>query len=163
MDTNNIKALVMDVDGTLTDGKLYIGKNGEEFKAFSCKDGCGISMELIPCGVIPVIITGRKSEILENRCRELGIVHLFQGVADKTEKLSEIIDTLKIAINEVAYIGDDLNDLPCMDYIKKGHGIIGCPKDASKPVKEIADYICSKEGGDGAVRDFIDFLLYDIK
>lgn len=150
-----IKYLVMDVDGTLTDGKIYMGNNGEMMKAFSIKDGCGIHDILLPAGIIPVIITGRKSDIVVNRCREIGIETIYQGVSNKIEKLLSITSDL----SEVAYIGDDINDLSCMEPVKEAGGKIGCPADAVKKVKELADFISVKNGGDGAVRDFIEWLV----
>src|SRR5699024_4690020 len=123
---------IMDVDGTLTDGKIYIGNSGELMKAFSIKDGCGIHDILIPAGVIPVIITGRISEILLNRCKELGITDIYQGITNKIEKLKEITNEL----STVAYIGDDINDLSCMLPIKEAGGIIGCPRNATKKVRD---------------------------
>ena len=150
-----IKYFVMDVDGTLTDGKIYMGQNGEIMKAFNIKDGCGIHGILIPAGIKPVIITGRTSKIVVNRCMELGISEVHQGISDKVGKLNEITDDLK----SVAYIGDDINDLSCMKLIKAAGGIIGCPADAVEKVKEIADYIAGHNGGDGAVRDFIEWLV----
>ena len=145
----------MDVDGTLTDGKIYMSNTGELMKAFSIKDGCGIHDILIPAGIIPVIITGRSSAILLNRCRELGITNIYQGISNKVEKLSEVTKDL----STVAYIGDDINDLRCMKLIKDAGGIIGCPADAVEKVKEVAVYIAKHNGGDGAVRDFIEWLL----
>ena len=150
-----IKYFVMDVDGTLTDGKIYMGSNGEMMKAFSIKDGCGIHDILIPAGIIPVIITGRKSEILLNRCRELGIKDIYQGISNKIEKLLEITEEL----SEIAYIGDDINDLSCMLPIKEVGGIVGCPRNAVKKIRDIADFISIYDGGDGAVRDFIEWII----
>lgn len=155
MNKKNIKYLVMDVDGTLTDGKIYIGNDGEAVKAFNIKDGCGIHDIAIPAGIEPVIITGRTSKILENRCKELGIRILYQGVSNKNEKLGTITKDYSV----VAYIGDDINDISCMLSIKEVGGIAGCPKDAVKKVIEIADFIASHNGGDGAVRDFIEWLV----
>lgn len=145
----------MDVDGTLTDGKIYMGNNGEMMKAFSIKDGCGIHDILLPAGIIPVIITGRKSDIVVNRCREIGIEKIYQGVSNKIEKLLSITSNL----SEVAYIGDDINDLSCMEPVKEAGGKIGCPADAVKKVKELADFTSVKNGGDGAVREFIEWLV----
>ncbi len=149
----------MDVDGTLTDGKIYMGINGEFFKAFSIKDGYGIYNILIPTGITPVIITGRKSKILENRCKELGIENIYQGVGNKIEKLDELLSNGDSTYANVAYIGDDLNDLSCMIPVKKSGGLIGCPADAAEKVKELADYICNNNGGSGAVREFIEWLI----
>ena len=149
-----IKFLVMDVDGTLTDGKIYMGGNGEVMKAFSIKDGCGIHDILLPAGIVPVIITGRSSDIVVNRCREIGITELHQGVSDKLAKLTNIISDL----STVAYIGDDLNDIHVMKVVKEASGIVGCPADAVERVKEIADFISSRNGEDGAVREFIEWI-----
>ena len=150
-----IKYLVMDVDGTLTDGKIYMGNDGEVMKAFSIKDGCGIHDILIPAGITPVIITGRTSKIVEKRSSEIGINEIHQGILNKIEKLLSITDDL----SSVAYIGDDINDLSCMKPVKEAGGKIGCPADAVKKVKEIADFISTKNGGDGAVREFIEWLV----
>lgn len=151
----NIKFLVMDVDGTLTDGKIYMGSTGELIKAFDIKDGCGIHDIAIPAGIIPMIITGRTSKILENRCRELEITEVHQGVSNKIEKLCELVNDLSL----VAYIGDDINDLVCMKGVKEAGGIVGCPADAVKAVQMVSDYICEKIGGSGAVREFIDWIV----
>lgn len=154
-----IKALVMDVDGTLTDGKIYMGSDGELMKAFNIKDGCGIHDILIPAGVVPIIITGRTSKILENRCKELGIRELHQGVRDKVSKLEEILQSKEIEYENIAYIGDDINDLDVMRKIKNVGGLIGCPSDAAKSVVELADFVSYRNGGDGAVREFIEWIV----
>lgn len=156
---SKIKYFIMDVDGTLTDGKIYMGSDGELCKAFDIKDGCGIHDILLPAGIIPIIITGRTSKILKNRCREIGISQLFQGIRDKKEALDEILRKAGDTYNRVAYIGDDINDLCCMDPIKKADGLIGCPSDAAKQVKDLADFISAKPGGNGAVREFIEWVL----
>lgn len=149
----NIKMLVMDVDGTLTDGRIYIGANGEVMKAFDVKDGYAI-VHLREKGIEPVIITGRSSEIVQERAKELGIIELYQGVSDKLQQLKFVAQKLNCRLDEVAYIGDDLNDLECIDYC----GITGCPSDAVNSVREKVQYICRNEGGRGAVREFIDWL-----
>ena len=109
----------MDVDGTLTDGKIYMGPSGEVLKSFNIKDGCGIHDILLPNNVTPVIITGRTSKIVLNRCQELGIKEVHQGISNKVEKLKCLITDLKF----VAYIGDDINDLSCMKAVKAAGGI----------------------------------------
>ena len=153
-----IKFLVMDVDGTLTDSKIYMGNSGEMMKAFNIKDGCGIHDLLPQNNILPVIITGRKSAILENRCRELGITELHQGISDKLDKLDEILKKYNGIYENVAYIGDDINDLDCMNMISQRGGIVGSPRDAVKQVKEIASFVSEKNGGDGAVREFIEWI-----
>lgn len=150
-----IKYLVMDVDGTLTDGKIYMGAHGEMMKAFNIKDGCGIHDIAIPGGIIPVIITGRTSEIVKKRCGELGIQQVYQGIKNKIEQLNSIADDL----SQVAYIGDDINDLSCMISVKEAGGVVGCPADAVERVKEISDFVALHNGGDGAVRDFIEWII----
>lgn len=150
-----IKYLVMDVDGTLTDGKIYMGNDGEMMKAFDIKDGCGIHDILIPAGITPVIITGRSSKILENRCKELGITNLHQGIRNKVEKLL----TITTDLSTVAYIGDDINDLSCMEPIKEAGGLVGCPADAVRKVIDLADFVSKRNGGNGAVREFIEWIV----
>ena len=150
-----INYLVMDVDGTLTDGKIYMSSCGEAMKAFNIKDGYGIHDICIPAGITPVIITGRKSVIVLNRCKELGIKDVHQGVIDKLGKLKALI----VDLSSIAYIGDDLNDLPCMSEVKAAGGVVGCPADAVEKVKEISDYVSPHNGGDGAVRDYIEWII----
>ncbi len=155
----NVKYLVLDVDGTLTDGHIYMGQNGEVMKAFSCKDGYGIAHIAIPNGITPVIITGRISNIVENRAKELGIVEIHQNIADKFPKLMEILEKNGGKLSECAYCGDDMNDYDCMTRIKDAGGIIGCPADACQEVIELSDYVAKKDGGRGAVREFIEWLV----
>lgn len=150
-----IKLFVMDVDGTLTDGKLYIGANGELFKAFSIKDGMGIK-KLIKNGIIPVIITGRFSEIVAFRGKELGIPEIYQGVENKLACLIDIASKYGCSLKEIAYIGDDENDLECM----RECGICGCPSNAALLVKQISHYCSEYGGGNGAVRDFIEYIIH---
>lgn len=159
-----IKFLVMDVDGTLTDGKIYIGDKGELFKAFDVKDGYGIKHILDECNIVPVVITARQSEILRLRCRELGIVELHQGILEKLSVLQGVIEKYSLndgtaySLENVAYIGDDILDLQCMKPIEKAGGSTGCPKDAVREVQEVAEYISAFNGGRGAVRDYIEWL-----
>lgn len=154
-----IKYLVMDVDGTLTDGKIYMGRTGEICKAFNVKDGCGIH-DILPKHLIePVVITTRSSLFLKKRCEELGIKKVYQGVTDKKERLKEILTAEQAQLCNVAYIGDDMNDFSCMTMIKQAGGLVGCPEDSVSGVKEIADFISGKGGGEGAVREFIDWIV----
>lgn len=152
-----IKYLVMDVDDTLTDGKIYIGNEGEIFKAFYVKDGYAIHYILPIYGITPVIITGRDSVIMEKRCAEVGVNLLYQGVSDKISVLRDVVKGA--SLDCVAYIGDDLNDLECMQLIKEEGGLIGCPSDAIKQVKVIASFQSTKTGGNGAVREFIEYIM----
>lgn len=150
-----VKMLIMDVDGTLTDGGIYIGSDGEVFKRFNAKDGYAIANILPNYIITPVVLTGRKSKIVENRCKELGIEKLIQGCSDKFAVLQSIIRQEECAIEDIAYIGDDLNDLECM----KVCGVRGCPADACKEIIEISDFISTKNGGQGAVREFIEWIV----
>lgn len=154
-----IKILVMDVDGTLTDGKINISEKGELFKSFNVKDGYGIANLLPKMNILPVIITGRNSEIVKERCKDLNIELLYQGINDKIFQLKEVLYKLNLTADQVAYIGDDLNDLDCLEYV----GISACPSDAVSLVKERVNYICKNKGGNGAVREFIDWLAMENK
>lgn len=163
MNKKNIKLLFMDVDGTLTDGKIYMGNDGEIFKAFSIKDGYGIAHILKEADIIPVIITARESEIVKRRCKELGIDLCIQNCPNKKEKMIEICGEYGIVSDkngkfpQTAYIGDDLMDLECMKISE----FCGCPGDAVKEIKAISDFISPHDGGDGAVRAFIEWFLYE--
>lgn len=153
-DLSNIKMLVMDVDGTLTDGKIYVGDSGEVFKAFNVRDGYRL-IHMDKYNIIPVIITGRKSEILTKRAAELKIEEVHQGVDDKLRVLEKVIERYQLTYENVAYIGDDVNDLACMEvcYLK------ACPADAIGEVIDVVDYVCNSNGGNGAVREFIDLIV----
>lgn len=105
-------------------------------------------------GIIPVIITGRKSKIVENRAKELGITELYQGVGDKFAQLKKVAEKYNAAPEEIAYIGDDLNDLACIEYC----GLTACPADAVDEVKRKVTYVCKVNGGEGAVREYVEFL-----
>lgn len=152
-----IEYLIMDVDGTLTDGKIYIGQDGEIMKAFSVKDGYAISSLMRDAGVQPVIITARESQILINRCKELGIERLIQGQHNKLETVYDIVG--KKNLDKCAYFGDDRLDLECMKNIKDAGGIVGCPVDAIHEVKAISNYVCVNKGGEGALREFVEWML----
>lgn len=148
-----VKLLAMDVDGTLTDGRIYIGSDGEMMKAFDVKDGYGI-VRFRQAGGIPAIITGRQSKIVEARCRELGITELKQGVSDKLSCLMALAEKYHLEREEIAYMGDDLNDLACIEYA----GISACPGDAAEAVRQSCSYVCTSVGGRGAVREFLEWL-----
>ena len=152
-----IKYLIMDVDGTLTDGKIYMGPNGETMKSFSVKDGMVINCILKPMNIVPVIITARNSSIVQNRCDELGIKEVYQGKLNKLITLKEIVGEDGLC----AYFGDDILDLKCMHPIKEAGGIVACPADAVKEVKAVADYVCINKAGEGALREFAEWLVSD--
>ena len=158
MDASRIKWLVMDVDGTLTDGKIYMGPDGEVMKAFDIKDGYGIAAILPKLGIEPVVITGRRSEIVERRCAELGVKQLYQGVGNKLLMLADMLEEKGSSLGEVAFIGDDLNDLECMIAIKESGGLAACTCDAAEVLRGHSAYTTKRAGGNGAVRELIDWL-----
>jgi 3-deoxy-D-manno-octulosonate 8-phosphate phosphatase (KDO 8-P phosphatase) len=149
----NIKLLVIDVDGVLTDGKLYYTQEGESFKIFDVKDGLGIR---IANQIISIaIISGNTSPIIAKRASVLGIVHVFLGIEDKASCLSALSHHLQLSKQHIAYIGDDLNDLVVSELV----GIFACPKNAHASVVARSNYHLQAKGGDGAVREFIDAML----
>lgn len=151
------KLFVMDVDGTLTDGKIYMSSGGEAFKAFDIKDGYGIKNILKKFCIQTAVITGRKSKIALRRAEELDVDYLFQGVNDKCLCLKQLVEKIPCTMEEVVYVGDDVNDLECMEKA----GLSCCPSDAHESVKKAADYVSSRRGGEGAVREIIDMIVAD--
>ena len=149
-----IKLVLLDVDGTLTDGGIYRGNNGEELKRFNVKDGYVI-VNAQKLGIEFGIITGRKSELVEIRSNELKIKYLYQGISEKTVILKEIMQKTELKKEEIAYMGDDLNDI----LIMKQSGLTGAPKDAADEVIQIVDFVSGKNGGSGAVREFVEYIL----
>lgn len=149
-----IKLIILDVDGTLTDGKLYISNSGEEMKAFNVKDGLAISRAL-SLGKKIAIITGKTSNIVSLRAKELGIKEVYQGIKNKISVLNELLIKYNITYENVAYMGDDLIDLSVMKQVK----LSGAPKDSVPEILEISNFISTRNGGDGAVREFIEYIL----
>ena len=149
-----IRCLVLDVDGVLTKGEIIYTSTGEEIKAFHAKDGLGLTLAHT-MGLYTAIITGRTSPMVERRVKELKISHLQMGSHNKSEGLQELLKVLPITADEVAYIGDDLNDLGIMSKV----GLPITPQDGAKEVKDIAHYICQAKGGEGAVREAVEYIL----
>jgi 3-deoxy-D-manno-octulosonate 8-phosphate phosphatase (KDO 8-P phosphatase) len=150
---NQITCLVLDVDGVLTDSRIYITDKGEEIKAFNSKDGHGLKI-ILRAGIEVVIITGRISGALEHRARELGIKHVIQDAKDKRAALMEVAVRLGIEPAHMAYMGDDV-DLPAMAIC----GMTFAPADAMDMVKDRAEIVTRNPGGHGAVREAIEILL----
>ena len=149
-----LKLLVLDVDGVLTDGKLYLSDSGEEIKAFNTLDGHGRKV-LKASGVDVAIITGRKSRLVEMRAGNLGIAHLYQGVEDKLSAFRELIGKLGLQPQQVAFMGDDLVDLPAM----RRAGLALTVPAAPALVKQHAHYVSERSGGDGAVREVCELIM----
>lgn len=151
---SQISLLALDVDGVLSDGRLHYGNSGEETKAFYTADGLGIKM-LQAQGVQVAIITGRSSDIVARRARELGIAHLVQGRDDKLQALRELIETLDLDMSQVAYMGDDLPDLSAIQAAALGMTVA----DGDEFVASHADWRSQHPGGRGAVREACEFIL----
>lgn len=149
-----IKIFITDVDGVLTDGRIILGSGGLELKAFHAQDGLGLHLAK-KSGLKIAVITGRYSEAVERRGRELDFDYVFQGVTDKKSVLREILNKEGLTLDETAYIGDDLNDLPILKLV----GVRLAVGNAAVEVKESADYITRKEGGQGAVREAVELIL----
>ena len=150
----NIKLAVFDVDGVLTDGKLILGENGNEYKSFHVRDGHGLVM-LLETGCMVAVITARSSNIVAERMASLGIDYVYQGENDKGARLQKLIDELGLKPDQVAYVGDDVIDLPAM--VKVGLPI--AVADAHPEVKNYADWITENRGGQGAVREVCELIM----
>lgn len=150
----NIKLLVLDVDGVLTNGQIFFDGHGEALKVFHTQDGLGIAAAG-QVGLKTAIITGRISDMVRVRAAELKIDDLYQGAKDKVSALKEIVKKRNLTLQQVAYVGDDLNDLPAL-------AIVGMPcavANAVSEVKDCAKYIAAHDGGQGAVREIIEVIL----
>lgn len=150
-----IKLLCSDVDGVMTDNKLHISATGELFKTFNARDGWALKEILPKNGIEPAVITGRKSQIVPKRCEELGVSLVFCGRDDKNAVVTQLAQEKGYSLSEIAFIGDDYNDLPAI----KLAGISGCPSDAIEPVKAAVTYICKAKGGEGALREFAEWMV----
>lgn len=149
-----VRLLVLDVDGVLTDGRLYFSEDGQELKAFDTQDGHGIKM-LQQAGILCAIITGRNTQLVARRAANLGIKHLLQGREDKGVALIALSTELAIPLNEIAYVGDDWPDLPAI--IMAGFSV--AVANAHREVRTYADFITTARGGRGAVREVCDLIL----
>lgn len=150
----NIKLLVLDVDGVLTDNSLYYHANGEALKRFNVRDGQGIKLAQA-YDIELAIISGRESDIVKNRCDELKITHVYQHCHDKGKRIQLLATELGISLEETAYMGDDILDVPPIELV----GLPVCPKDAHPTVLQRAKIITETTGGNGCVREIIDLIL----
>lgn len=149
-----IKLLVLDVDGVLTDGSLFYSKDGELLKRFNVRDGQGIKLAQA-YNLEIAIVSARETEIVKNRFTELGVKHIYQHCYDKSKKIKELASELKISIEEIAYIGDDILDIPPLEIV----GLPICPKDAHPSAMSKAKLVTEASGGAGCVREIIDLIL----
>jgi 3-deoxy-D-manno-octulosonate 8-phosphate phosphatase (KDO 8-P phosphatase) len=149
-----IRLLVLDVDGVLTDGRLYFGPRGEALKAFHVRDGVGLK-QLQRAGLTVAVISGRRSRMVASRCRELGVHHVLQGVADKLTALTTLCARLKLTLAACACVGDDVPDVPLMRAAALSFAVA----DAHHAARRAADVVTRLPGGRGAVREVCDHLL----
>ena len=150
-----LRLLLTDVDGVLTDNGVYYWENGEVLKRFSIRDGMGVERLRNLCGIDTGIVTGEWSPSVTRRAEKLQIRELHLGVKDKAARLEEIVTKTGIAWESIAFIGDDVNDL---DVLKRV-GLSACPSDAMPEVSRIVDYRCGMKGGDGAFREFAEWII----
>jgi 3-deoxy-D-manno-octulosonate 8-phosphate phosphatase (KDO 8-P phosphatase) len=150
-----IRLAIFDVDGVLTDGSLFLGDNGEEYKAFNSRDGHGMKM-LVRNGVETAIITGRTSRVVEHRCRDVEIKHLFQGAAEKLPVFEALIGKLGLSPEQAAFVGDDIVDLPIMRRV----GLSVAVHDAHPLIREYSHWVTPSPGGRGGAREFCEMLMY---
>jgi 3-deoxy-D-manno-octulosonate 8-phosphate phosphatase (KDO 8-P phosphatase) len=151
---SRIRLVVFDVDGVLTDGNLYIGDDGQEYKAFHSRDGHGIKM-LMGHGVEVAIITGRTSRVVEHRMKNLGISHVYQGKLEKLPAFQELTQKLGVSEEQTAYVGDDVVDLPVMRRV----GLAIAVQDAHPLVRQHSHWQTPNSGGRGAARDVCELIM----
>jgi len=149
-----IRALFIDVDGVLTDGGMYYTDAGEAMKKFNTRDGMGIERAR-EHGILPIILTREESHIVVKRGEKLQVQETHTGVRDKLQEATRILSRLHLSFSEAAFIGDDLYDIPLLEKV----GLSFCPADAVAEVKQIATYTCMKKGGEGVVREVVEYLL----
>jgi 3-deoxy-D-manno-octulosonate 8-phosphate phosphatase (KDO 8-P phosphatase) len=149
-----IRLLVLDVDGVMTDGKIIMNDMGREIKNFDVKDGHGIKI-LMRCGIDVILLTGRRSAVVEHRAKDIGIEEVYQGIYNKLEKFEEILQNKSFNYENIAFVGDDIVDIPLLKRV----GFSVAVADATEDVKKCVDYITKKAGGDGAVREVCELIL----
>ncbi|PPI87919.1 3-deoxy-manno-octulosonate-8-phosphatase KdsC [Candidatus Pantoea edessiphila] len=155
---SKVKLLICDVDGVMSDGKIYLGNKGEELKAFNVRDGYGICC-LLTAGLEVAVITGRNCKLVKERCKTLGISHVYHGQSDKMIAYRDLLDKLSLLSYQVSYIGDDVIDLPVMIDV----GLSVAVPDAHPLLLSYAHYITKNTGGLGAVRELCDLILISQK
>jgi len=149
-----LKLFATDVDGVLTDAGMYYGESGEELKKFNTRDGMGIKL-LQDEGVTIAIITREQTKIVARRAKKLGITEVYQGAKDKVAVLRDLSKKFGIPFEQMAYMGDDVNDVGALQVV----GYAAAPADCVDQVRQVVHYVCQKKGGEGAVREVIDMIL----
>lgn len=152
---SKIKLLITDVDGVLTDTGVYYSAKGEELKRYSIRDGMGIERLKNLVNVETAIMTRENTDIVKSRANKLKITKLFMGILEKEKTLNEILTNSNLKVEEVAYMGDDTNDVEIMKLV----GLSACPNDATKFAKDVSDLIVESKGGNGALRDFVELII----
>lgn len=150
-----IKLVLTDCDGVMTDGGVFYGENGEVMKRFNIRDGMGVERLRNLTGVETGFITGELSPSVARRAEKLKITELHLGIKDKPAVLREILERKQLDASEIAYIGDDTNDVEIMQMV----GLAACPADATRFAKQVSHYICETNGGDGCLREFAEFII----
>ena len=152
------KLVLTDIDGVWTDGGMYYDQTGNEWKKFHTYDSAGVLL-CHQCNIPVGIITGEETEIVKRRAEKLKVDYLFQGVKNKVEIANNLISKLNIEFNDVAYIGDDINDVELLKLV----GISGCPDNAFPSIKKLVHYVTERRGGEGAFREFVETILNNNK
>jgi len=155
-----VKLILFDVDGTLTDGKMYYSEAGDQFKCFNVKDGMIIHRLIKRQGVqFGLISSGATEQLVKLRAEKLGIQHLYVGTRPKLQVVDKWCEQLKIDVEQIAFVGDDLNDLPLLRRV----GVSACPADAVAPVRSAVQFVLSRRGGEGCIREFLEEIMgYDV-
>ncbi|AKB43001.1 MULTISPECIES: acylneuraminate cytidylyltransferase [Methanosarcina] len=153
----NVKLFITDVDGVMTDCGMYYSENGDELKKFNTRDGMGIQL-LREKGIKTAIVTKEKTKIVEARANKLKVDEVYQGIVDKLSIFEELREKYSLEYSEIVYIGDDINDIPVLEKA----GVSFCPNDAVDEVKNVSDYILSRKGGEGVIREVVEILTMNI-
>jgi len=157
MKPKNIKILLTDVDGVLTDGGMYYTPNGDTMKKFHARDGMGVNL-LKKSGVPTIIITKEKTKMVKNWAKKMNISYIYDGIQEKEKLLPEICKKYSVTSSQIAYIGDDVNDIGLLKKV----GFSVTPNDGIVDVQKFVDYVCKKKGGDGVLREVADLILHNI-
>jgi YrbI family 3-deoxy-D-manno-octulosonate 8-phosphate phosphatase len=157
MKSKNIKILLTDVDGVLTDGGMYYTSTGDAMKKFHTRDGMGVNL-LKKSGIPTIIVTKEKTKMVRSWAKKMNVSHIYDGILQKEKILKEICKKYSVTSSQIAYIGDDINDIELLKKV----GFSVTPNDGILDAQNIVDYICKKKGGDGVLREVADIILHNI-